>query len=338
MTMEGMSKPRDACCAQPCLLNDKSKEREKRILSCSSPGCVKSFHVGCIGKSKISDKELMGLFFICLRCERYLEYGAEISRKTLMTEFDNKLIALEESILKTINERFEKEVEYLKRHTMSLLDQSTKLYEDKLKNLNSDVQVSLDSFERLLKEKDKAIVSLKSELQSLNEQCTHNLSEMKATYNSVNVKMSSIDSLNRKKSFIIRNYPERDNSNETLENVLMSIARPLNIEQELRNIEQAFRLGKPHHNGKPRLILVKTTERTAKLFLSRSRLLKHADRPLNKVFIQENLSSEDNKKMAEMRKRAFEYRAQNPGEEAFVRNKKLFINGIIVDELSKKNF
>ena len=148
--------------------------------------------------------------------------------------------------------------------------------------------------------------------------------------------ISTFDSEKRKQTFIIRNYPERNDGSESMDNVLQEVARPLSLEGELAHIKHAHRMGKPRPDGKPRLILVKTTEKTARLFLSKSRHFKQAVGHMNKVFVQENLSPEENKKLFELRKRAYEHRTQNPGETAFVRNKKLMINGEVIDEVSKK--
>ena len=43
------------------------------------------------------------------------------------------------------------------------------------------------------------------------------------------------------------------------------------------------------------------------------------------------------RKLAELRKRAYEHRTNNPGEKAFVKDKKLYMNDMVVDEV-KENF
>ena len=103
----------------------------------------------------------------------------------------------------------------------------------------------------------------------------------------------------------------------------------------MANIKECFRLGKVREDNRPRLIMVKATEKTVKQFLTRSKLLKQASSPLDKIFLQENLPSELNKRLADMRKKAYEHRTQNPGDTAFVKNKKLFINGQVVDEINQ---
>ena len=54
------------CNADNCCATEKSKEREKRILACQSPGCSKEFHAVCIGHSKSSDKEISNMFLCAL--------------------------------------------------------------------------------------------------------------------------------------------------------------------------------------------------------------------------------------------------------------------------------
>ena len=178
-------------------------------------------------------------------------------------------------------------------------------------------------------------LSLKTDLKSLNDRCDQDLVALKSSCITVQNQMSTLASEKRKETFIIRNFPERTSGSESIDSVLLAVARPLNLDQELMHIKHAYRIGKPRTDGKPRLILVKTTEKVARLFLSRCRLLKQAGRPLNNVFVQENLSPEENKKLFELRKRAYEHRIQNPGEAAYVYNKKLIINGAVVDEVVK---
>ena len=75
--------------------------------------------------------------------------------------------------------------------------------------------------------------------------------------------------------------------------------------------------------------MVKTSERVARLFLSKARLLKKAETLLCNVFLQEDLLPEINKKLIDMRRKAYEHRMKNPGEEAYMKDKKLYINGFV---------
>ena len=314
------SKGGEVCCAESCLINDKSKGKERRTIPCSSPGCEKSFHAVCIGKLKSTDKELADMFFICLRCEDYLKYSAEIAHRSIMSELDRRLASIEKSVYNAIDDR---------------LGKLSEVFDKKLNAFESDFRNSIESLQRNLEEKELHIADLKNELKSLNDRYPLIESELKASCDLVRSQLASADKLKRKKTFIVRNFPECNGMPESFSNMLTALAKPLNLEQELVNVKEVHRIGKARGDGKPRLILVKTNEKTARLFISRARLLRFADRPLNKVYIQENLSPDENKKLAEMRKRAFDHKVSNPGDEAFVRNKKLFINGNIVDEVPK---
>ena len=150
----------------------------------------------------------------------------------------------------------------------------------------------------------------------------------------------ALDVNNRKNSFIIRNFPDDcctvDNKlvKSSLDAVTV-IAGVLGLDEELKDIRETFRLGKVREDGRRRLIMVKATERTCKTFLRKSRFLKQCESPLNKVFLHEDLPPAINKRLAEMRKRAYEHRTNHPNEEAFVRNNKLYLNGVVVDEITQ---
>ena len=106
----------------------------------------------------------------------------------------------------------------------------------------------------------------------------------------------------------MRNFPEQPcelegKSVSSCFEAVSSIADTLGLAGEVPNIQDAFRLGRPRQDGKPRPILVKTVEKTTKLFLSKSRLLKQATHSLSRVYLREDLPPEVNKKLAEMRKR-----------------------------------
>ena len=277
----------------------------------------------------------MSLYFICLRCESYLTYGAEIARNSIMTELDNKLGTMEKAIYKAIDNRFQEKIDEIKAQTEETVARLSKAMDQKFKALENYCRNSIQSFEKILDDEKSQVLSLKTDLKSLNDRCGQDLVALKTSCSTVQNQMSTLTSEKRKETFVIRNFPERTNGFELIDSVLLAVARPLNLEQELMHVKHAYRIDKPRTDGKPRLILVKTTEKVARLFLSRCRLLKQAGRPLNSVFVQENLSPEENKKLFELRKRAYEHRTQNPGEVAYVYNKKLIINGAVVDEVSK---
>ena len=166
------------------------------------------------------------------------------------------------------------------------------------------------------------------------------LVDVKTSIQSLHSQVAVLDNMQRKKSFLIRNFPENTNSVgvntiSSCRDAVMCIAKALKLDISTLNIKDAFRLGKVREDRKPRLILVKACERSAKLFLSNARMLKAAVNPLNRVFIQENLPPEIHVRLSDMRKRAYDHCKNFPGEQAFVRNKRLFINGVVVDEIKQ---
>ena len=75
------------------------------MLDCSTPGCSKRFHAICVGHGKATEKELNKLFFVCLRCEAYLNYSAEIARKSIISDIDMKLEAIKIAIYETVDQK-----------------------------------------------------------------------------------------------------------------------------------------------------------------------------------------------------------------------------------------
>ena len=178
------------------------------------------------------------------------------------------------------------------------------------------------------------------DFESLNERCLKEITTLQKLCKSTKEQLVSIDQKKRKESFIVRNFPESQYAeSRNLNNLgkaisptaessnmyeaISSIAHALGLSGEVNNIHEAFRLGRPREDGKPRLIMVKAPERVCRLFLGKARLLKHAQAPFCNVFLQEDLTPEVNKKLIEMRRKAYEHRTKNPGQEAYVKNKKL---------------
>jgi len=194
-----------------------------------------------------------------------------------------------------------------------------------------------------LHDKENRFAALQSNFKSLNDTYMKEMNAIRSQYKAVNDQLISLDLRKRKESFIVRNCPETsihssnfnytDKSGPTCQEIVASIANVIGIPDAANNIREAFRLGKPRLDGKPRLIMVKAPERTCRLFLSRARHLKQAPSPFSQVFLQEDLPPEASRRLAEMRKKAYEHRLENPSEEAYVKNKKLYINGSVVDEI-----
>lgn len=327
------------CCAEPCIVNDKSKERDKRIIDCSSPGCVKSFHVSCIGQAKTSDKDLQNLFFVCLRCESYLNYGAEIARKSFIKVLDDKLDSLKQSIYDTIDEKIRSEGEKLLQQSQLVSQSMAKEFDEKLDEVRKLATEANDFTLALIKENNEKVAKFQADFQTHPSRDSIETDELKVSVKTMQEKLNSLDLKKRKKSFIIKHFPEKPCSVKgkrisTCDEAVSAIAQVLGLESETKNIKDSYRLGKVRDNG-TRPILVKSSEKTTRLFLSKSKLLKDADQPLNRVFIQEDLPATANKKLADMRKRAYDHRRNHPSEKAYVKNKKLYINDVVVDEVDQ---
>lgn len=330
----------DFCLAEPCVISEKSKVRDKRIIMCSSPGCLKRFHAACVGQARMSDKELNELFFVCLRCEEYIKYSSQIAQKSLMAEFDSKLSALKLAIHQSIDEKISSASAKILEQTNSMFDSFSKQFEGKLNFIKQEAAESKEFLLGLMKDKDKKIDALHADIAKLKTRCMEEVGGVKTVCDSMAGQITSLEMKKRKKSFIVKNFPERPCKIDEVEisscqEGITAISRALDLSTEIPNIRETFRLGKPRMDGKPRLMMVRTTEKTARLFLNKSRRLKEAAWPLNKVFLQEDLPREVNRKLASMRKRAYDHRSSHPGDEAFVKNKKLFINGTVVDEIDQ---
>lgn len=325
-----MNSLKSSCFAEPCIINEKTKEREKRTVSCNSPGCQKVFHATCIGHGRTSDKELNNLFFECLKCGTFLNYSAEIARKSFMTDFDNKLQDLRTSIDKALDEKIRLESDRIMHETRKLCEAVAKQCDEKITYIQKQVT---------------DVDALRSEFQSLKLSLMKDTDNLTNTCGSMQSHIRALELEKRKSSFIVRNFPEKnvtikDKNITNCGEAIAMIAEELCISDDsVRQIKDVFRLGKVNRtdnsDNKPRLIMVRASEKVAKQFLVKSKLLKHSDSLLSKVFIQENLPPEINKKLFDMRKRAYEHRSNNPGESAYVKNKKLYINGAVVEEINQ---
>ena len=255
-----------------------------------------------------------------------------------MNELDKKLEVLKDSINQTIDQKIKEESSRLSDYTRSLIDNISIQVNEKLKEVKKESNEACEVFMAALKKEKEVIASLQSSFQKLKDECTDEVYAIKSRCSSIFNQVVSLDAQNRRKSFVVRNFPESSCNvgGKTVSSCLeavSSLADFLDLSDEMINIREAHRIGKQRDDGKPRLILVKTTEMTARHFLRKSRLLKQAPTPLCRVFIQEDLPPEINNRLAEMRKRAFEYRTKNPKNEAYVKNKKLYIDGKVVDEI-----
>ena len=249
--------------------------------------------------------------------------------------------------LRTVTEAMLKRVEALENKNKDLelrcecLDKKiiieTGKFHDELEDVKSQATNANDFVLSLLKEKERKVECVQADLKSLESNFLRNMNEVKLAFTSMQNQIAFHDLRQRKKSFVIRNFPEKacvvkGRSISSCEDAVEVVAQALGLENECKNIKNVYRLGKMRADHRPRLIMVKASEKTVNLFLRKARLLKQAGAPLNRVFVQENLPPDVSEKLASMRKRAYEHRQNHPGEEAFVKNRKLFINGTAVDE------
>ena len=326
------------CLAEPCIVNAKSKDREKRFIECNSPGCSKSFHAHCIGHAKMPDKDLNNFFFVCSKCKAFLEYSADIARASLLSELETKLNVFQISILEKVEDRLRAECTNLSRETKSVIDSFTSHINEKINEVKLQTSEANEFTLSIIRDKEKDIDFLKTDVINQVESLTNELNVLRTHCDQMQKQYSSLDSKRRKKSFIIRNFPEeacnvKGKVVSTCEGALDSITECLNIDKNLIHIKGISRIGKRKEDGKPRLIAVKATENTVSQFLKNSRRLKQCDAPLNRVFLQEDLPFQVTKKLSEMRQRAYQFRTENPGKEAYVKGKRLYINGVVVDEV-----
>ena len=326
------------CCGDPCIVHEKSKEKEKRFIECSSPGCTKKFHAVCIGHEKASGKELKRLFFVCLSCEDYLNYSAEIARKSLVADLDNRLDALKTSILETVDLKISRMKDSITQETKLLCDYLKVEFDRKLNDVSDRLNSETATADNLCGEKKVMTDFVKSEFDSFKQSYLTDIQSLHASCQHMSKNLNLLQMDKRKECFIIRNFPEKNitvNGSEVsnCKDAVRSIAKVLGLEDECQNIQNIQRLGKVTSDGKPRLMKVKSNANTSKLFLQNARKLKNAPWPLNKVFLQADLPIEVNRRLAEMRKRAFGHRNDYPDESAYVKNLKLYINDVVVDEI-----
>lgn len=146
----------NTCNADPCY-SDKIKEKEKRIIKCSSPGCHKQFHVGCVGHGKCSDKELKNLFFVCSRCEMYLNYSADIARKSFMDELEARLDTFKKDLFLSIDNKIREEKEKIIQHNESLALSLKTDIEESLNELKKQTTEANDFALALIKDNEQNI-------------------------------------------------------------------------------------------------------------------------------------------------------------------------------------
>ena len=197
------------CSSETCMINDKSKEREKRKVVCASPGCLKEFHTLCIGRPKVSDKELNNMFFVCTRCETYLSYSADIARKTIMMEIDLKIDELKKSLHHKFDTKINLECSKISAQTNALIDSFTHRFEGRLEDLRSQATEANDLVRGLILEKDTKVNEMQDEISSLKSHCLGEINQAKVSFKSIANQVALLDSQKRKKTFLIKKFPRK---------------------------------------------------------------------------------------------------------------------------------
>lgn len=187
-------------------------------------------------------------------------------------------------------------------------------------------------------DQDVGTDSMKTEFEAFKKNYSMDMNSLHTSCQYMSKHLNLLQMDKRKECFIVRNFPEKNinvNGSEisNCKEAVMSIATALGLERECQNIQNIQRLGKVRSDGKPRVMKIKANAETSRLFLQNARKLKFAPSPLNKVFLQADLPIEVNRRLAEMRKRAYDHRKDHPDDSAYVKNMKLYINDVIVDEI-----
>ena len=218
---------------------------------------------------------------------------------------------------------------------VSMDDMNTKLsdLQGKAEEANEFVLSAINAYE-------KSVKSLEIAMETLTRKCESDHESLKVLCNTTEGQLVAIDCNSRKSSFVIRNFPEEEckigeEVVKTPGEAVSVIAHALGLGEHLSEVRESFRLGKVRQTKGRRLIMVRATESTAKAFLKKARMLKQCGSLLNRVYLHEDLPPMISKRLAEMRKRAYEHRSNHPNEEAYVKDKKLFINGVVVDQISQ---
>ena len=149
-------------------------------------------------------------------------------------------------------------------------------------------------------------------------------------------KVARLETNARKGNFVIKGIPE---GKDSLDGV--NISSPASAIESVANaidvkivINSCFRLGKPRQDGSPRPILVKSTEECTSNMLRSAKKLKQVGKDFfKKIYIDKDYPPEVATLLSQLRKRAYEHRRDHPNSKAFVRNGKLFINDVVVDEV-----
>lgn len=185
---------------------------------------------------------------------------------------------------------------------MTKLFQMMKLELDK--QTATITQSVTDSIMRNIDDKIKPILEenkyLKNEVQKLND---------KARY---------LENKGKKNNLILHGIKEIENNRQELFNLIKDIMKGLNVDINSYEINNYYRLGKKHDEGKVRPILISFTS-----FLKKLEILKNKMKMPKHAYITEDFSKET----IELRKNLQEQLKQEKqnGKDAFIRNNKIIL-------------
>ena len=134
----------------------------------------------------------------------------------------------------------------------------------------------------------------------------------------------------RRENFIVKGIPE----NAAVIDTLANIASIINVELGTNNclVKDVFRLGAPRSDGSSRPVLVKANRTVSFNMVSNGKKLRQHSQ-YSKIYIDRDLPPSIAKALGALRKRAFEWRRDNPGDTAYVKGGQLFINDVVIDQV-----
>lgn len=149
--------------------------------------------------------------------------------------------------------------------------------------------------------------------------------------NELETKVANKEAMSRRKNFIIKGVQDNIELMPAVKKVINAIDPLANTS----SVKSAFRIGNVV-DGRPRLIMVKATRDFSFKMVSNGKKLRNAGDSFKGVYVDRDLPPETAKAVGLLRKRAYDYRIAHPGEPAYVKGGKLYINNVLADEVSLK--
>ena len=179
----------------------------------------------------------------------------------------------------------------------------------------------ITKLEEILEKRVTAIETTINNLQKENNILTESVRALES-------KFLKLESNSRKGNFIIKGLPE--DKYKTIQEAVAAVGQAIDVHVD---VQSCFRLGKPRNDNSPRPILVKSTDTCASNILRSAKKLKVADVAFRKVFIDRDYPPEMVTALGRLRKKAYDHRQANPNSRTSIRNGKLFIDDVLVDEV-----